>query len=141
MTSEFHSGELELQARTGVRETANRVAKAIHPNVPLAAEAFLEARRLVVLAAVDAENRPWASLLTGPAGFVQRLDDHTIRIDAEPAPSDPLATNLRKDSFAGILVPDLATWRRLRINGRLEIVDGAIVIHVDQVYSNCPKYI
>jgi uncharacterized protein len=141
MTYEFHSGELELQTRTGVREIASRVARAIHPIVPPVVEAFLEERRLVVLAAVDAENRPWASLLTGPAGFVRRLDEHTICFDAMPPPGDPLAMNLRKDSFAGILVPDLATRRRLRINGRLEIVDGAIRIHVDHAYSNCPKYI
>jgi predicted pyridoxine 5'-phosphate oxidase superfamily flavin-nucleotide-binding protein len=141
MTYEFHSGELELQTRTGVREIASRVAKAIYPIVPAIVEAFLEERRLVVLAAVDAENRPWVSLLAGPAGFVRRLDEHTISIDALPPAGDPLAMNLRKDALAGILIPDLATRRRLRINGRLETVDGAILIHVDQAYSNCPKYI
>jgi predicted pyridoxine 5'-phosphate oxidase superfamily flavin-nucleotide-binding protein len=141
MAYEFHSGELELQKRTGVRETADRVARGIHSSVPAAAGAFLEERRFVVLAATDAENRPWASLLSGPAGFARRLDEHTIRIDALPPPGDPLAMNLKTNSPAGILAPDLATRRRIRINGRLEVVDGAIFIHVDEAYSNCPKYI
>jgi uncharacterized protein len=141
MSYQFHSGELELQARAGVREIANRVAGSIHSFVPASAGVFLEERRFVVLATADAENRPWASLLTGPAGFARRLDEHTIRIDAVPAPDDPMAMNLRTGSFAGIMAPDLATRRRIRINGRLEAADGAILIHVDQAYSNCPKYI
>jgi predicted pyridoxine 5'-phosphate oxidase superfamily flavin-nucleotide-binding protein len=141
MAHEFHSGELELQTRAGVLEVASRVARGIHSSVPAAAAAFLEERHLVVLSAVDAEDRPWASLLTGPAGFARRLDEHTIRIDAVPVPGDPLARNLRTGSLAGILAPDLATRRRIRINGRLEVVDQAILIHVDQAYSNCPKYI
>jgi predicted pyridoxine 5'-phosphate oxidase superfamily flavin-nucleotide-binding protein len=141
MTNAFHSGELELQTRAGVRETADRVAKGIHSVIPEAAGAFLEERRLVVLAATDARNRPWASLLTGLEGFARRVDDHTIRIDAVPAPDDPLAMNLTTGSLAGLLVPDFASRRRIRVNGRLEIVDGAILIHVDQAYSNCPKYI
>jgi predicted pyridoxine 5'-phosphate oxidase superfamily flavin-nucleotide-binding protein len=141
MAYKFHSGELDLQTRMGVRETADRVGKSTYSFVPEAAGLFLEERRLVVLGAADNQSRPWASLLTGPAGFVQRIDEHTIRIEAVPAPGDPMATNLVEGSLAGILVPDLSTRRRLRINGRLEPVDGAILLHVDQAYSNCPKYI
>jgi predicted pyridoxine 5'-phosphate oxidase superfamily flavin-nucleotide-binding protein len=141
MAYAFHSGELGLQTRAGVREIADRVARAIHSSVPEAAAAFLEDRRLVVLAATDARNRPWASLLSGPPGFARRVDEHTLRIDAAPTPNDPLALSLKTGSPAGIVVPDLATRRRLRVNGRLETVDGAILIHVDQAYSNCPKYI
>jgi predicted pyridoxine 5'-phosphate oxidase superfamily flavin-nucleotide-binding protein len=94
-----------------------------------------------VLATADDENRPWASLLAGPPGFARRLDEHTVRIDALPVPGDPMTMNLTTGSLAGILAPDLATRRRIRVNGRLEKMDGAILIHVDQAYSNCPKYI
>jgi uncharacterized protein len=141
MSYEFHSGELEVQARAGVRRMAQRVAGSIHSVVPAVARAFLEERRFVVLSVADSEDRPWASLLAGPAGFVRGLDERTIRIDAIPAPLDPLAKNLKTGAFVGLIAPDLATRRRLRINGRLEAVDGAIRIHVDQAYSNCPKYI
>src|SRR5262245_46146580 len=141
MAYEFHSGELEVQARAGVQAIANRVAGSIHSFVPQAARAFLEERRFVLLATTDRENRPWVSLLAGPAGFARGLDEHTIRIDAVPAPGDPLTMNLRTGSLAGLMAPDLATRRRIRINGRLELADGTILIHVDQAYSNCPKYI
>ena len=141
MAYEFHSGELELQTRAAVREIADRVAGSIHSFIPAGAGAFLEERRFVVLAAADAEKRPWASLLAGPPGFVRRLDEHTICIYAAPVPEDPIATNLRTGAFIGILAPDLSTRRRLRVNGRLEAVDGGMLIRVDQAYSNCPKYI
>jgi predicted pyridoxine 5'-phosphate oxidase superfamily flavin-nucleotide-binding protein len=141
MANEYHSGELEVQARAGVREVAKRVAGSIHSFVPQVARAFLEERRFVVVATVDSDNRPWASALAGPSGFVRAQDEHTIRIDASPAPGDPVAMNLRTGSFVGLIVPDLATRRRLRINGRLEVSDSSILIHVNQAYSNCPKYI
>jgi hypothetical protein len=136
----FHSGELELQTRAGVRETADRVAKGIYSFVPEAAGAFLKERRLVVLAAADPRDRPWASLFSGPPGFARCIDERTVRIDAVPAPGDPLAS-IENGSLAGILAPDFATRRRLRVNGRLETGSGSIFIHVDQAYSNCPKYI
>ena len=137
----FHSGELELQKRAGVREIADRVARGIHPVVPSAGAAFLKDRRFVVLSTTDAQGRPWASLLAGPTGFARVPDEHTIHIDAVPPDGDPLARNLITGSLAGVLAPDLATRRRIRINGRLEAVPGGIVIHVDQAYSNCPRYI
>jgi hypothetical protein len=69
-------------------------------------------------------------------------DPLQVRIDAAPLPGDPLGGNLRTGAFAGLLAIDLATRRRMRVNGRLEAAAGRpITIHVDQAYSNCPKYI
>jgi predicted pyridoxine 5'-phosphate oxidase superfamily flavin-nucleotide-binding protein len=142
MQYEYHPGELEVQWRARVRESAKRLAGSIHRVVPQIAKAFLEERRLVVLATADANNRPWASVLSGSPGFARAINDQTIRIEATTAPGDPLAMNLRTGAFVGLIAPDLSARRRIRINGRLETdTDGAILIHVDQAYSNCPKYI
>lgn len=142
MPSGFHAGELAVQDRAGVREHAARVGGSIREAVPAAAKVFLEQRRFVVLASADPEGRPWASMLTGPAGFATVPDPREVRIDAAPLPGDPLADNLRTSRFAGLLAIDFATRRRMRVNGRLEYaVDRPISIGVDQVYSNCPKYI
>ena len=142
MQYDYHPGELEVQQRAGVRDSAKRLAGSIHAVVPVIAGAFLEERRFVVLATADANNRPWASVLSGLPGFARVLDDGTIRIEAAPAAGDPLSANLETSPFVGLIAPDLSTRRRLRINGRLETgTDGAILIHVDQAYSNCPKYI
>jgi uncharacterized protein len=41
-----------------------------------------------------------------------------------------------------VLVIDLATRKRLRVNGTVEpAADGGILVRVRQVYWNCPKYI
>jgi uncharacterized protein len=142
MSSRFHAGELAVQERAGVRERAARVGGSIHGAVPPAAKRFLEQRRFVVLATADLEGRPWASILTGPLGFATVPDPLQVRIDAAPMPGDPLAGNLGSGAFAGLLAIDLATRRRMRVNGRLECAAGRpITVHVDQVYSNCPKYI
>jgi hypothetical protein len=142
MPSRFHAGELAVQERVGVREHAARVGGSIHGAVPPAAKSFLERRRFVVLATADLAGRPWASILTGPAGFATVPDPLELRIDAAPLPGDPLAGNLRTGAFTGLLAIDLAARRRMRVNGRLECaVGGPIIIRVDQVYSNCPKYI
>ena len=142
MPSRFHAGELAVQERAGARERAARVGGSIHGAVPPAAKAFLEQRRFVVVATADPEGRPWASILTGSPGFASAPDPLEVRIDAAPLPGDPLADHLRTSPFAGLLAIDLATRRRMRVNGRLVYAAGRpITIRVDQVYSNCPKYI
>jgi predicted pyridoxine 5'-phosphate oxidase superfamily flavin-nucleotide-binding protein len=142
MPSRFHAGELAVQERAGGRERAARVGGSIHGALPPAAKAFLEQRRFVVLATADPGGRPWASILIGSPGFATVADASEVRIDAAPLPGDPLAGNLLTSPFAGLLAIDLATRRRMRVNGRLEYAAGRpITIRVDQVYSNCPKYI
>jgi predicted pyridoxine 5'-phosphate oxidase superfamily flavin-nucleotide-binding protein len=84
----------------------------------------------------------WASLLTGIPGLAQAVNERTVRIDARPAAGDPLGDNLTANSQVGLIAIDFATRRRMRLNGRAEVgSDGAITIHTQQVYANCPKYI
>lgn len=137
----FHQGELEVQRRAGVEYMASRIGGSIHSDVPPVAEEFLAQRRWVVLSTTDAAGRPWASILNGPPGFVS-VGPGRLHLEAAPTPGDPLEANLRSSEFAGLLAIDLATRRRMRVNGRLERGprDG-ILVHLDQVYSNCPKYI
>lgn len=139
---DFHRGELLVQERVGVRQQAAKVGGSIHGAVPPAAKTFLEQRRFVVLATADPEGRPWASVLTGSPGFASAPHPLEVRVDASPVPGDPLGESAESSRFAGLLAIDLATRRRMRVNGALEHgADGEIVIRVEQAYSNCPKYI
>jgi uncharacterized protein len=142
MGADYHTGELEVQEKAGVRAMARKIGGSIHDAIPPAAAAFLEQRRFVVLSTADARKRPWASILSGLPGFARAIDEHTIRLEATPLPGDPLGENLRIGRLAGLVAPDLTARRRLRLNGRLERAsDGSLLIRADQVYSNCPKYI
>ena len=141
MAGGFHAGEIAIQERAGARDRASRIAGSVHRDIPDIARAFLERRRSVVLATADSSGRPWASVLSGPAGFASVPDPRTVRLEAVPTTGDPLAENLGVSEVAGLLAIDLATRRRMRINGRLAGGNGSILIRADQVYSNCPKYI
>jgi uncharacterized protein len=138
----FHAGERAVQERAGMRDMADRVGRSIRPVLPPIAQAFLDDRRWLVVGAVDAADRPWASILAGPRGFVRATDDRTVRIASAPRPGDPLDAALHQGAAVGLIAIDLATRRRLRLNGHVSArVPGAIVVVADQAYSNCPKYI
>jgi predicted pyridoxine 5'-phosphate oxidase superfamily flavin-nucleotide-binding protein len=142
MASVYHPGELSVQERAGVREMAARMGRSIGSTIPPAAWNFLRSQSLVVVGSLDASQRVWASLLTGAPGFLQAVDEHTVRINARPAAGDPLGDNLAANSQVGLIAIEFATRRRMRLNGNAEVgTDGAIHIHAQQVYSNCPKYI
>ncbi len=148
----FHEGELAVQERAGSRGMAAKVGHGIRTAVPPVVVDFLLTQRIAFVGTVDAGGRPWASVLTGPAGFASAPDEHTLRIMAAPAPDDPITENLgagvrHGDELAqgapvGVLVVDFTTRRRLRVNGRGVLRAGdEIHIDVEQVYSNCHKHI
>jgi uncharacterized protein len=142
----FHSGELAVQRRAGVAGMASRIGNGIHAAVPPAAAAFLAQRSWIVLATADAKGRPWASVVSGPPGFASVLTgiggETGVRLATHPVEGDPLAANLAISKYVGLLAIDLATRRRMRVNGRLIAgSEAAILLGTDQAYSNCPKYI
>ncbi len=137
----FHEGELTAQRRAGVSEEAERIRPIIARTVPIGAVGFLAQQRMVVLGSSDDGGRAWATSLHGPAGFLSAADPHTLRVVADALPTDPLADVLRHEADVGTLVIDLASRRRLRVNGRWRRVDGAGEIEVHQAFGNCPKYI
>lgn len=143
MPSPYHAGEIAVQARAGVRAMAERIGNGIHAVIPPVAAAFVAAQRMAVLAAADREGRVWASLLGGEPGFLHAADERTLRIVAGPAPGGPLHGQVESGAAVGVLAIDLATRRRMRLNGTAEWESGggALVVRAAEVYSNCPKYI
>ena len=142
MAAIYHPGELTVQARAGYREMADRVGKSIRTTIPAAAQEFLRSQPMAIIGTLDADGRQWTSLLTGRPGFMQLVNDQTVRIDARPVTGDPLAESLAAGGQVGMIVIDFATRRRMRLNGRAEVrSNGTILLHAQQVYANCPKYI
>ncbi|MBY4898976.1 pyridoxamine 5'-phosphate oxidase family protein [Cupriavidus sp. AU9028] len=141
--SPFHSGELEAQRRAGTAaqlEAAER--RVIRAQMPEQHRQFFAQLPFLVAAAVDAEGRPWASLLTGTPGFARALDAARLRIDAQAAPGDPIAAALVPGADIGLLGIELETRRRNRMNGVIVGADKAgITVAVLQSFGNCPRYI
>lgn len=141
--SPYHPGELEVQERAGVRETAARVGKVIRPLVPPAARGFLLEQPMAVVASVDERGRPWASLLTGEPGFMRAPDERTVAVGARPVPGDPLGDNLGEGAEVGVLAIDPETRRRMKAKGVVErvLAEGGFEVRTERVYALCPKYI
>ena len=141
MSHTFHDGERTVQERAGVAGMASRVAGSIHGEIPQAARDFLLEQPFAVLASRAADGRVWASLVHGAPGFLSAPSEWMIEIDAEPLAGDPLAASLARGMPLGVLVIDLATRRRMRVNGHVAGAAPPLRIAVDEVFANCPKYI
>ncbi|HAX79203.1 MAG TPA: pyridoxamine 5-phosphate oxidase [Cyanobacteria bacterium UBA11372] len=138
----FHSGEIAIQTRAGVREEAERLCSFISDVIKPPAEEFLATQQLAVASTVDANERVWASLLTGNYGFLQVLNHQRLQINANLTPGDMLYRNLQNNPQMGVLAIALANRRRLRLNGKAQIQpEGQIHLQIHQVFFNCPKYI
>lgn len=140
-TSPFHPGELIAQRRAGALEVAASAGPFIRDHMPGQHRDFFAALPFLVLAAGDAEGRPWVSLLEGPEGFIATPDAHRLILHARLAAQDPLAGALRAGAEIGLLGIDLASRRRNRVNGVVRSTRDGYGIHVRQSFGNCPQYI
>jgi predicted pyridoxine 5'-phosphate oxidase superfamily flavin-nucleotide-binding protein len=136
----FHEGELAVQERVGVSRQASRVGGSIKPTIPPPAQVFLAQQPYVFAGSIDKKGRVWASMLAGEAGFLNVLNDRTIRIEA-PVTDDLLFENLKTDGRIGLLAIEFETRRRMRANGRARLDEDSIIVRTEEVFSNCPKYI
>ena len=130
-----------MQRRAGVLEEARDVGRIIGRRIPAGTAAFLRGQRFAVASSLESGGRVWASLVTGPPGFAEVVDDEMLRLAARPVPGDPLAENLAARPELGLLVLDPRTRQRLRFNGRGLVSPEGVFLVVEQAYGNCPKYI
>ncbi len=142
----FHEGELAVQAQAGFADDAARVGAIVGGRLNPSTARFLVERELAILGASAEDGRVWASPLAGPAGFLRPVADDVVRIGISPAPDDPLAVVLAADGTAvGMLAIDLATRRRLRVNGLTRALSAGegtgFEIEAREIYGNCPQYI
>ncbi|MTE18800.1 pyridoxamine 5'-phosphate oxidase family protein [Streptomyces sp. TRM43335] len=141
MTGPYHHGEREAQRRAGLREEAEVSGRAIRDTVPPVAASFLAEQRTLVVGAADDRGDVWATVLTGPAGFLRVPNERDLLVAARPAPDDPLAPVLRGPAHLGMLAIEAATRRRMRMNGTAHPRKDGLLVRLDQVVANCPKYI
>jgi predicted pyridoxine 5'-phosphate oxidase superfamily flavin-nucleotide-binding protein len=141
----FHEGEIRAQKLAGEAWAAEQNGQIIADEIPGGALAFIENQPFSVIGSSDPEGRLWASVLLGELGFMRAHDRRTVTVDLKRAfvsPSDPLWRNLETDPKVGALVIDLATRRRLRINGNLSKTgDDSLELFVAESFPNCPKFI
>ena len=140
--SPFHPGERTVQARLGVEDIEDWARQVVRPYLPAQHRAFYTGLPFMIAAARDAEDRPWATLLAGPEGFVSSPDPTTLRLSTQPAAGDALAHSFGVGAPLGLLGIELETRRRNRANGRIVSTAGDVLAFaLDQSFGNCPQYI
>ncbi|WP_411079890.1 pyridoxamine 5'-phosphate oxidase family protein [Streptomyces sp. cmx-18-6] len=145
----YHHGEIAVQERAGFVRPAGQAHGSIDNTVPPVAAAFLAQQPFIVMGGTDERGRIWATQLTGEPGFLTVPEPHTLNIGALPPPEDPLAGLLAgagsgvggEPARIGMIGIEPATRRRMRMNGRAFRDGDGLRVELDQVISNCPKYI
>ena len=141
----FHEGELQVQERAGELDEGRRNGRVLADSIMKGALKFVAQQPMVVFGSVDDEQNVWASVLFGPPGFVTAPDERRIEFDLSRAginEHDPFWKNIRHNPRIGTLFLELATRRRLRINGTVaRPAFDRLSLDVAECYPNCPKYI
>ncbi|MEO8153755.1 MAG: pyridoxamine 5'-phosphate oxidase family protein [Rhizobacter sp.] len=139
--SNVHAGEREVQLRAGAHErSAAIMQQVIRPAMPEQHIELFEKLPTVLVGSLDAQRRPWASVLAGWPGFMHAPDAQHLHIDALPQGGDPLG--LQVGMPLGLLGIEPSSRRRNRMNGTVIALDShSFTVQVDQSFGNCPKYI
>ena len=142
-SSPWHAGERAMQASVGISERMEKIGhKIMRDYMSDQHRAFYAQLPYLLLGAVDSDGAPWATVLTGPAGFAQSPDPRTLRVNAALGAADPAQPCIVAPAAVGFLGICLATRRRNRLNGTVAEVDmTGFSVTVDQAFGNCPKYI
>ena len=139
----FHAGELAVQQRLGIAERMLGIGqRVVRTHLPQQHREFFAQLPFVMVGSVDAQQRPWASVLVGEPGFIQSPDDRRLTFATRPVPGDPLAEGLTPGAPLGFLGIELHTRRRNRVNGHVsEVSEQGFAVEVEQTVGNCPQYI
>ncbi|NIF30092.1 2Fe-2S iron-sulfur cluster binding domain-containing protein [Pantoea sp. Tr-811] len=143
LPSPWHAGEKTLQEKVGVSERMEVFGpKVIRDHMPDQHRQFYQQLPFIVAGAVDAQGKPWATLLEGAPGFVSSPDPRQLLIDTRLAGDDPATPGLAAGQAIGLLGIELHTRRRNRMNGRIHMArSGQLAVTVEQSFGNCPQYI
>ncbi|GGN07487.1 hypothetical protein GCM10010967_48850 [Dyadobacter beijingensis] len=142
----FHSGELKVQALAGETQIASRNGRLIADRIPNGALKFVDKQPFVLAASLDEERSIWVSLLAGQPGFVQAETPEVVQLDTThlvSADNDIFWTNVGNHPGVGLLFIELATRRRLKVNGPVTVApDGTgLQVNVQECFPLCPRYI
>ncbi|MCX7034163.1 MAG: pyridoxamine 5'-phosphate oxidase family protein [Arenimonas sp.] len=95
----------------------------------------------MVLATVDAQGDPWATLLEGEPGFATSPEPTLLDFSVAPAAHDPALAGWQAGAAIGLLGIELHSRRRNRVNGQLQPTPHGLQLKVEHAFGNCPQYI
>ena len=139
----FHAGEQALQARAGMHARMSEVGShVIRAQMPDPHRELFEKVPFMLVGALDAQRRPWATAVAGAPGFIRTPDAATLTVGARPLGADAIPFTIEPGVPLGMLGLELPTRRRNRVNGVVSYAhEGGFTLQVRQSFGNCAKYI
>jgi predicted pyridoxine 5'-phosphate oxidase superfamily flavin-nucleotide-binding protein len=141
----FHDGELQAQRNSNESDVAARNGANVAEHIIRPALPFVRQQKMAYVSSIDSDGRVWASVLFGEPGFMEPSDDATtLSVDLRKVAmlsSDPLWENIRHDSRLGLLLLELQTRKRLKINGEVAREAEKLLVRVTESVPICPRYI
>src|SRR5688500_15882572 len=151
----YHSGMRELQDLRDTRRIADRLAEVtLRERFTDEDAAFIQRSRMFFLATATADGAPDCSYKGGMPGFVRVLDANTLEIpDYDGNGMYRSWGNVQVNPQVALLFIDFEAPKRLRVNGRAEIIlDPACIashpgaafvvrLRAERIFPNCPRYI
>ncbi len=141
----YHKGEIQAQKLAGERKQADFNGQVISNSIIEGALTFISDQEYIVASASDNSSNIWTSVLSGDKGFIVARTPRLLVINQKKldfVKHNPVIKQLNKGSSIGLLAIELASRRRIRINGKItSITNEEIEIKVKQAYPNCMKYI
>ena len=144
MDTSYHKGEIALQKRFGGAGIAHKASRIITNKIVKGAIPFVENQTFVIVSSKDDNGNIWTSLLIGKSKWISANEEGKIRffLDKICSPnSDIFFKNVKENHQVGMIVIDLGTRRRYRINGQIQLNDLYFDLIIQEAYPNCPKYI
>merc|ERR1712157_89154 len=145
-TTTYHDGELAVQARMGVSDTAKFRSAHQKTCLPKPAQDFYAELPFVVISAQDADGRMWTSMVASRDGTPCLSDlsskSFVLRAGSLSA-SDALHGALVPGTAVGLIGINFSTRARTRTNCTVESVasNGDVRLKVEICASHCPQYI
>lgn len=152
--NEVHPGESEMQTRAGTRLIGHRIIENVRDVLGVGFKEFIEAQWMFFMATSDDGGRLDCNYRGGKPGFVRVEDNRTLLFpDYNGNGSYMSLGNLLVNPKIGMLFINFETQRRLRVNGRAEIIEApetisrfpgaerVVKVTVEQAYPNCSRYI
>ncbi|SFO93367.1 hypothetical protein SAMN05443579_107224 [Variovorax sp. PDC80] len=141
----FHEGELMAQRNAGERDIAVRNGATVGRTIIRGALPFVRQQKTAYAASLDPNGQVWASILLGEPGFLAPSDDAAmLSVDLGQVAklnADPFWENIRHDARIGLLLLELQSRRRLKINGEAHLEGERLEVQVTKSFPICPRYI
>ena len=110
----YHEGELEVQERVGVRALGERNGVVIQDAIITGALPFIEQQNMAILGSIDEDKNIWASVLSGPKGFMTAESEQHIVFDLRKSGEEKM---LRSRGRQDKNVAEVKILRKRRVLG------------------------